>query len=156
MLVPAEQCVTLPAAVQHMLQDSLPVIGVKPSDAPVALIPSHLLLGIHARVLLHPFHRHRQLPFAVEHAEHLLVADGVERIEVAQWIEPAGFFEKSLLHHPIHTGIDAGKEFLTLAPKPHLDDVEGALAGDSHAETAVGQPAVWQISSAWMTLLWFL
>ena len=86
--------------------------------------PRHLLLGVVARVLLYLFQGKRQLPFAVEVSEELLVADRIQRILLPERIESAHLVEQAILHHHVHAPVDSLKEFLTLAAQPNLDDTE--------------------------------
>ena len=113
---------------------------VDPVDVRVAREPGHLLLGIDAGVLFHPFDGEGELPGAIENLEHLLVADGVEGILVAIGQEGTGLFEEAVGHHLIHAAVDAGEEVGAVAAQPDLDDVEGALLVHRGAEAAEGVP----------------
>lgn len=55
------------------------------------------------------------------------VAHGVEGIAMAIGQDAAGFVKQSLLHHQSHSGIDAGKEVVTLAPQTDFQNAEGTL-----------------------------
>ena len=69
--------------------DSVVVGRGKPMHVGIFGIPRKLLLGVDARVFLQPRHGSREIHRAVEIGKHLLVAYGVERIEVAQRIDAA-------------------------------------------------------------------
>ena len=87
------------------------------------LIPGHLLLGIDTGVFLDALYSHWELPVTIEYMEEFLVTNGVEGIEVAQRIDPFGFFEKAVLHHLVNTTVDAVEEVLTLATKTNFDEL---------------------------------
>ena len=97
---------------KDVFQDIGCFIGMKPTDGRVALIPRHLLLGIHTRILLHTFHCHGQFPLSIYHTKHLLVTNGIEGIEMTLGIERTCFLQESVGHHLVHTSIDAREGLL--------------------------------------------
>ena len=88
---------------------------MEPVDLVVALEPRELLAHIAARVALDALHGFFERPFSVEMAEKFLVADGIQRVFVAQGKNAAGLFEKTLRHHLIDAPIDAVVEFFARA-----------------------------------------
>ncbi len=113
-------------------------VEVEPVDVVVALEPRQLFLGIDAGVLLDALDGHIQRPDAVKDVEEFFVADGVEGVEMAVGIEAADFVEQAVLHHGIHTLVDALEQVVATAIEPDFDDAERALLALACAEGGVG------------------
>ena len=64
---------------------------------------------------------------AVEVGKQLLIAHGVERVEMPKREYSSGFLLKAFVNHLQYSGVDALVEFLTRAVEPYLDDVERPL-----------------------------
>ncbi len=82
---------------------------INPTDRPVALKPRHLLLGIDPRVLRKPGRSRGQIPFAIYMTQHLLDANRIKRIQMAEMRHTAYLRHKPLLHHCVHSSVDAAE-----------------------------------------------
>ena len=74
----------------------------------------------------------------VPKGEKLLVAYGVEGVEVALGIELSGFVFKALRHHCVYTAVDALPQFVAVAVYDDGFDVEWAFASRLLNDLAVG------------------
>ena len=99
--------------------------GMKPSYGVVAEKPCKLFLGIDTGILADTVEGERQIPFAVEISEHLLISYGVQAVEMPVRDDAPGFFHKTLCHHHVHPSIDAVEEFSPFAVQPDFDNPEG-------------------------------
>ena len=102
---------------------------MEPVDLVVALEPRELLAHIAARVALDALHGLVERPFSVEMAEKFLVADGVQRVFVAQGKNAAGLVQQSFRHHLIDAPIDAVVEFFARAVEADFHNMKGSVMG---------------------------
>ena len=99
--------------------------GMKPSNGVVAKKPCKLFLGIDTGILADTVEGERQIPFAVEMSEHLLISYGVQAVEMPVRDDAPGFFHKTLCHHHVHPSVDAVEEFSPFAVQSDFDNPEG-------------------------------
>ena len=122
----------------HVGHDGFLLVGVEPSDVFVATVPGHLLAGVDAAVLLDLLDGEVERALSVEVGEELLVAHGIERVEMAIGIYAACLLDEAVGDHLVDTAVDAVVELLALAAQTYLDDAEGALLRGARTEGGVG------------------
>ena len=105
-----------------------------PDDVGVSLEPGELFLGIDTRVFLYALDGCVAVHSAIKIGEHLLVAYGIKRIQMAQWVDMTCLLLKSCINHLVDAPVDAFKELLTLNIEANLDDVERPLLGFAGAQ----------------------
>ena len=119
----------------QIVRNLLEVAGLEPFDFCILVEPGELFAGVAPGVGLYLTDGFVEGNEAVEVGEEFFVTHGVEGIEPAQGIDPAGFFEKSLLHHLQYAPVDAVVEFFTRTVDANLHHPEGTLLARVGAES---------------------